>query len=128
MIRSALLIAILALPASAQDKAWEKPATAETEAEPKPAEPTPTPEAAKPPEAKPAPKVEDTTIDKYRTPFEALSETSIGLASRAVLFDWRKTTLAFGVTAAQLLAVPGAAYLHAHNAAMGCYAARIDRG
>lgn len=25
------------------------------------------------------------------------------------------------------LAVPGAAYLHAHNAAMGCYAARIDR-
>ena len=103
MIRSALLIAILALPASAQDKAWEKPAPAETEAEPKPAEPTPTPEAAKPPEAKPTPKVEDTTIDKYRTPFEALSETSIGLASRAVLFDWRKTTLAFGVTAAQLL-------------------------
>ena len=28
----------------------------------------------------------------------------------------------------RLLAVPGAAYLHAHNAAMGCYAARIDRG
>jgi hypothetical protein len=27
----------------------------------------------------------------------------------------------------QLLAVPGVAYLHAHNAGMGCYAARIDR-
>ena len=26
------------------------------------------------------------------------------------------------------LAIPGVAYLHAHNAAMGCYAARIDRG
>jgi hypothetical protein len=27
----------------------------------------------------------------------------------------------------RLLAVPGVAYLHAHNAGMGCYAARIDR-
>jgi hypothetical protein len=27
----------------------------------------------------------------------------------------------------RLLAAPGAAYLHAHNAARGCYAARIDR-
>jgi len=27
----------------------------------------------------------------------------------------------------RLLAIPGAAYLHAHNAGMGCYAARIDR-
>lgn len=27
----------------------------------------------------------------------------------------------------RLLAIPGVAYLHAHNAAMGCYAARIDR-
>jgi hypothetical protein len=27
----------------------------------------------------------------------------------------------------RLLALPGAAYLHAHNAGRGCYAARIDR-
>lgn len=27
----------------------------------------------------------------------------------------------------RLLAIPGAAYLHAHNAGRGCYAARIDR-
>lgn len=27
----------------------------------------------------------------------------------------------------RLLAVPGVAYLHAHNAGRGCYAARIDR-
>ena len=27
----------------------------------------------------------------------------------------------------QLLAVPGAAYLHVHNAGRGCYAARVDR-
>ena len=30
-------------------------------------------------------------------------------------------------TAERLLADPAAAYLHAHNAAAGCYAARIDR-
>jgi hypothetical protein len=28
----------------------------------------------------------------------------------------------------RLLSLPGVAYLHAHNAGMGCYAARIDRG
>ena len=28
----------------------------------------------------------------------------------------------------RLLALPGVTYLHAHNAAMGCYAAHIDRG
>lgn len=28
----------------------------------------------------------------------------------------------------RLLAVPGVAYLHVHNAGRGCYAARIDRG
>jgi hypothetical protein len=27
----------------------------------------------------------------------------------------------------RLLAIPGVAYLHAHNAGMGCYVARIDR-
>jgi hypothetical protein len=31
-------------------------------------------------------------------------------------------------TAERLLADPACAYLHAHNAAYGCYAARIDRG
>ena len=30
-------------------------------------------------------------------------------------------------TIERLLAIPGVAYLHAHNAGMGCYAARIDR-
>jgi Protein of unknown function (DUF1203) len=28
----------------------------------------------------------------------------------------------------RLLAIPDVAYLHAHNAARGCYAARVDRG
>ncbi len=28
----------------------------------------------------------------------------------------------------RLLGLPGVAYLHAHNAGMGCYAARIERG
>jgi hypothetical protein len=31
-------------------------------------------------------------------------------------------------TIERLLDLPGVAYLHAHNAGMGCYAARIDRG
>ena len=32
-----------------------------------------------------------------------------------------------GPTFERLLAVPGAAYLHVHNAGRGCYAARVDR-
>jgi hypothetical protein len=32
------------------------------------------------------------------------------------------------VTSVRLLAEPATAYIHAHNAARGCYAARIDRG
>ncbi len=45
----------------------------------------------------------DTTLEGFRTPLEVLSESTIGIASRAVLFDWRKKTLGFGVVASQLL-------------------------
>lgn len=101
MIRSALFAALLALPAAAQDKAFEKPAAEEaTPAAEVPAvAPEPTPLVPVPA----APPPEDTTIDRYRTPFEALSESTVGVASRAVLFDWRKSTAGVGVTASQLL-------------------------
>ncbi len=81
MIRSVLLIALLAkASAFAEDAPAAKPAD---------------PELLK--------QAEDKTIEKYRSPFEALTESTIGLASRSVLFDWRKSTVMLGGTASQLL-------------------------
>ena len=56
----------------------------------------------------PAPAVEtapaqDPTIERYRTPFEVLSERMIGAASRAVRFDWRKKNVGFGFVASEIL-------------------------
>ncbi len=85
MIRSVLLAVVLALP----------PAFA--------ADGPRVPQAQPPPEGKLAPKQEDTSIERYRTPFQVLSESTIGLASRAVLFDWRKSTVAAGLTTGALL-------------------------
>ncbi|MCU0695039.1 MAG: hypothetical protein MUC96_00770 [Myxococcaceae bacterium] len=39
----------------------------------------------------------DTTLERYRTPLEALTERPIGEASRAVRFDWRRSRIGFGV-------------------------------
>jgi hypothetical protein len=55
--------------------------------------PKPPPEAAT---SKPEPE-KDETIERYRTPFEALNERMIGQASRAVRYDWRNQTMSFGV-------------------------------
>lgn len=44
-----------------------------------------------------------TALELQRTPFEALTERALGTASRAVRFDWRRTTVGFGVTSAALL-------------------------
>ncbi len=82
MIRSAFLFALLA-----QTVAFAEDAPA--------AAPAADPELLK--------QAEDKSIEKYRSPFEALSESTIGLASRSVLFDWRKSTVLLGGTAAQLL-------------------------
>ena len=43
------------------------------------------------------------TLERYRTPFEALNERKIGESSRAVRFDWRKKTVGFGLIGSQLL-------------------------
>ena len=49
----------------------------------------------------------DKSIEKHRTPFDALSarllsERSIGVASRAVRFDWRQKDFALGLIGSQL--------------------------
>ena len=47
--------------------------------------------------------VPDTSIERYRTPLEALTERPVGEASRAVRFDWRRSRVGFGVLASSLL-------------------------
>ena len=45
----------------------------------------------------------DTSIERSRTPFEVLSERSIGSASRAVRYDWRTARFGFAGQIGQLL-------------------------
>jgi hypothetical protein len=47
--------------------------------------------------------VADTTIERYRTPLEALTERPIGEASRAVRFDWRRSRIGFGVLGSSVI-------------------------
>jgi hypothetical protein len=46
---------------------------------------------------------EPTLLEAYRAPFETLAERPIGEASRAVRFDWRNTSVGFGVTGSAML-------------------------
>ncbi|MGQ0505948.1 MAG: hypothetical protein ACT4TC_11600 [Myxococcaceae bacterium] len=50
-----------------------------------------------------APATPDQTLEHYRTPFEILTERSIGEASRAVRFDWRKSKGGIGLIGSQFL-------------------------
>jgi hypothetical protein len=45
----------------------------------------------------------DTTLDGFRTPIDALNERMIGAASKSVRFDWRKSTVGFGLIGSELL-------------------------
>jgi hypothetical protein len=80
VIRSLPLIVglILALPAAAAEPATAPPAPAE-------------------------PPKEDTTLERYRTPLDAMMERMIGEASRAVRVDWRRRKVGFGVLGGRLL-------------------------
>jgi hypothetical protein len=40
---------------------------------------------------------DDTTLERYRTPLDAMMERMIGIASRAVRVDWRRKNLGFGL-------------------------------
>lgn len=44
----------------------------------------------------------DSALDEYRTPFESLTERSIGKAARPVRYDWRKSTVGFGLVGSEL--------------------------
>lgn len=47
--------------------------------------------------AAPANPVVDTTLERYKSPIEALTEHPVGETSRAVRFDWRRSRIGFGV-------------------------------
>jgi hypothetical protein len=88
--RALLLIAVLGLPPATL--AAEEPPQASTEAA--------RGEEGEPPPEEPQ---EDQTIERHRTPFEVLNERMLGVASRAVRFDWRKKRLGIGLIGSQLL-------------------------
>ncbi len=46
--------------------------------------------------------LDTTTVERARTPFEALTERLLGSASRAVRFDWRNKSVGFGVVTSGL--------------------------
>lgn len=64
-----------------------------------PAAPSPPPSA--PP--LPADHVVDHSIDRFRSPVEALTEGMIGSASRPVRFDWRRSTVTLGAVGSDLI-------------------------
>ncbi|WP_224367851.1 hypothetical protein [Hyalangium versicolor] len=117
MIRSVLLfIAVLGLPSATLAAEEPSPASAETARREGDAPPgTDTPEQPKQPEQPEQPEqpkkegpppeaaAEGETIERHRTPFDVLNERMIGVASRAVRFDWRKKTLGVGLIGSQLL-------------------------
>lgn len=85
MIRRLLLLALLSLPGTALADPAQPGLVS-----PEPAGSTPTLSP-------------DDSLERYRTPFEVLSERMIGEASRALRFDWRRKTLGVGVLGSQLL-------------------------
>lgn len=105
MIRSALLlIAILGLPSATLAAEEHPPASADAARSEGGASPgKDTPEQPKKEEPPPEEAPEDKTLERYRTPFEVLNERMIGVASRAVRFDWRKKQLGVGLIGSQLL-------------------------
>jgi hypothetical protein len=80
MIRSLLFAALVALPSFAQAL-----------------------DAGVAPDDKPLPEADGAALERYRTPVEVITERAIGETSRALRFDWRKSTLGFGVVGSQLL-------------------------
>ncbi len=111
MTREGLLAALLASALAAAAEPAPAPAPAPADAKPMqlelaaPAEPI-TDAAPDTPIEEPKveePKEIDESIAKWRTPLDALAESTIGTASRAVLYDWRRSTFGFGVTGGALL-------------------------
>lgn len=85
-------------------------ATATPSATPPPVSTPPLPPAVTPPplpEQTPVPPVvrehAEGTIEQYKAPVDVLTERMIGVASRAVRFDWRRKQMGVGVTGGELL-------------------------
>lgn len=96
MIRSLLLTAVIAFVAA--------PAGARAEDAPPAPAPAPGPAAAAEEKASAPPDAEvDTSIERFRTPVEALTERMVGSASKSVRFDWRNSTVGFGILGSELL-------------------------
>jgi len=91
--------ALLALAIAAADPA---PPPAAPPA-PAAAESGPHPPGAKEPKKVSPPPADEPALEPYRIPMDALMERTVGSASRAVRFDWRKKTVGIAVSASSLL-------------------------
>jgi hypothetical protein len=60
-------------------------------------------EDAAPPAPPPDVIADTTTLEQVRTPVQALTEHFLGSTSRPVRFDWRRSTITFGVTGSELI-------------------------
>lgn len=90
MIRSLLFVALLAAPDVEQDASPVPPAEATPAASPTPVAPVVSEQATD-------------SIESVKAPVDVLTERMIGVASRAVRFDWRRTSFGVGATGGELL-------------------------
>ncbi len=97
MIRRALLLAALCLGPAA---------SADPDGGPSPVHPERSrgaPESADSRSPPDSARGEGEELERYRTPFEVLTERAVGTASRAVRFDWRRKTVGVALVGSQLL-------------------------
>lgn len=90
MIRSLLFVALLAAPDATPEASPEPPAEATPVASPTPVAPVVSEQA-------------NESIESHKAPVDVLTERMIGVASRAVRFDWRRTSYGVGATGGELL-------------------------
>ena len=98
MIREVLVAAALLGAGTAVAGVTDAPAPASAPAPAPAAEATPEPRRTANGDV-----IDESTLQSHRTFFEALSERLVGVASRAVRYDWRKATVEVAVTGSQLL-------------------------
>ncbi|MFY0570260.1 hypothetical protein ACN28E_41450 [Archangium lansingense] len=85
MIRSLLVLFVLSFPRAVLAEEAQAPEAQVPEPSPSDSEKT------------------DDTLEGFRTPLDALTEREIGAASKSVRFDWRKSTIGFGLIGSELL-------------------------
>ncbi len=95
MIREVTLACVVLAAAPAFAGVTDAPEPEAAPQQPAPGEPPPEKTAA-------GDVIDETTLKAHRTPFEVLSERMIGQASRAVRYDWRKSTVQVAASASLL--------------------------